>query len=96
METSYHKKTSPHPSSKYAKPYPPSYRAKKRSCEHYEITQSESLGMSGNFWAREYCDKVLRDEKQVDKTIHYILSNPIKANLIDAKERVFHNTDFRW
>jgi len=55
---------------------------------------NESLNMRGSFWAREYYDKVLRDEKQIDKTIRYILNNPVKANLSDAKERVFCNTDF--
>ena len=55
---------------------------------------NESLNMSGSFWAREYYDKVLRDEKQVDKTIRYVLNNPVKANLSDAQERVFYNTDF--
>ena len=55
---------------------------------------NESLNMSGSFWAREYYDKVLRDEEQVDKTIRYILDNPVKANLSDVKERVFRNTDF--
>ena len=54
---------------------------------------NESLNMSGTFWAREYYDKVLRDEKQIDKTIRYILNNPVKANLSDAEERVFCNTE---
>jgi REP element-mobilizing transposase RayT len=50
---------------------------------------NESLNLSGKFWAREYYDKVIRDEKQFNITIEYILNNPIKANLKDAKDRVY-------
>ncbi len=50
---------------------------------------NESLKMNGSFWAREYYDKVLRNDKQINNTIRYIINNPIKANLNDAKERIF-------
>jgi REP element-mobilizing transposase RayT len=52
-------------------------------------TLNELLEMSGNFWAREYYDKVIRNEKHLLQTIEYILHNPIKAGLKDAENRVW-------
>ena len=50
---------------------------------------NESLGIKGKFWAREYYDKIIKNEKQFNITIDYIMNNPIKANLKDAKNRVY-------
>jgi len=50
---------------------------------------NESLNIKGKFWAREYYDKIIRDEKQFFLTIEYILNNPIKADLQDSESRVY-------
>ena len=51
---------------------------------------NESLNKKGKFWAREYYDKIIKDEKQLKVVMEYILNNPIKANLDDAKDRVYN------
>ena len=58
------------------------------------ININKLLDKKGRFWAREYYDRVVRDEKQFYNTIEYILNNPIKVNLIDSENRVYCNTDF--
>jgi REP element-mobilizing transposase RayT len=50
---------------------------------------NEILGFCGKFWAREYYDKVIRDEKHLWKTVEYILNNSIKAGLVDSDLRVW-------
>jgi REP element-mobilizing transposase RayT len=50
---------------------------------------NESLNLNGKFWAREYYDKVIRNDKQFNITVEYILNNPTKANLKDANDRVY-------
>jgi REP element-mobilizing transposase RayT len=47
------------------------------------------LNLCGTFWAREYYDKVIRNQKQFDTTVEYILNNPRKANLQDSEYRVY-------
>ncbi|MBX7131272.1 MAG: DEAD/DEAH box helicase [Fimbriimonadaceae bacterium] len=39
------------------------------------------LGRSGEFWAREYYDHLIRDEEELDKAVEYTLSNPAAAGL---------------
>jgi REP element-mobilizing transposase RayT len=51
---------------------------------------NESLNKKGRFWAREYYDKIVKDEKQFKVVMEYILNNPVKANLNDAKDRIYN------
>jgi len=51
---------------------------------------NELLELNGSFWAREYYDKVIRDEKHLNQTIEYILNNPLKAGLEDSEYRVWN------
>jgi REP element-mobilizing transposase RayT len=44
------------------------------------------LNRSGEFWAREYYDRYIRDEKHLAQTIKYIEQNPVKAGLVDLAE----------
>jgi REP element-mobilizing transposase RayT len=44
---------------------------------------NELLGRRGRFWAREYFDRILRDEQDHAETIGYVLANPEKAGLRD-------------
>jgi len=41
------------------------------------------LARSGEFWAREYYDRCIRDEKELLRTVRYVLQNPAKAGLVD-------------
>ena len=40
------------------------------------------LGRGGSFWQHESYDHAVRDEQELDKTILYILNNPVKAGLV--------------
>ena len=55
---------------------------------------NKKLGIDGTFWAKEYYDKVIRDEKQYIKSVEYVLNNPVKAGLEDAEKRIYRNTGF--
>lgn len=39
------------------------------------------LGRSGNFWQRDYFDRLVRDEKHFVNCVRYIRRNPQKARL---------------
>jgi REP element-mobilizing transposase RayT len=39
------------------------------------------LRRSGNFWQREYYDHLIRDERDLQRCIRYVLDNPKKAGL---------------
>ena len=47
------------------------------------------LGRTGGFWEHESFDHVVRQGK-FDKTVRYVLNNPVKAGLVDYWE------DWRW
>ena len=53
------------------------------------FTSSEAnkmLGRKGRFWQKEYFDRYIRNARQFVKTVAYIESNPVKANLCDKPE----------
>lgn len=41
-----------------------------------------ALKRSGGFWQHESYDHVVRDEQELERTILYILNNPVKAGLV--------------
>ncbi|MGH9765501.1 MAG: hypothetical protein ACREDR_27685, partial [Blastocatellia bacterium] len=41
-----------------------------------------ALGRTGAFWQHESFDRVIRDEDEFDRTIRYVLNNPVKAGLV--------------
>jgi len=43
---------------------------------------NELLGRTGVFWQREYYDRIIRDEEDLERTIEYVLENPEKAGLV--------------
>lgn len=53
------------------------------------IELNKSLGKTGKFWQSDYFDKVIRDEKHYGLVYEYILNNPVKVGLEDAKKRVY-------
>ena len=42
---------------------------------------NQTLGQRGRFWQREYYDRLIRDEEELDRAIQYVLENPVKAGL---------------
>jgi REP element-mobilizing transposase RayT len=48
------------------------------------------LKRSGSFWQDESYDHVIRDEAELERTIKYILYNPVKANLVQEQR------DWKW
>jgi len=45
------------------------------------------LGREGQFWQDESYDHVVRDEKEYERIVWYILNNPGKAGLVDSWEK---------
>jgi putative transposase len=45
------------------------------------------LGREGQFWQHENYDHVVRDDKEFERIIWYILNNPVKAGLVDSWEK---------
>ncbi len=43
---------------------------------------NQFLGRSGAFWQQESYDHVVRDGKELERIVRYILNNPVKAGLV--------------
>ena len=41
-----------------------------------------ALGRRGAFWQHESFDRAIRDEEEFDRTVRYVLDNPVKAGLV--------------
>lgn len=41
------------------------------------------LGMKGRFWQKESYDHYIRNDREMDNVINYILQNPVKAGLVE-------------
>ena len=46
-------------------------------------------GTKGQIWAKDYFDKLVRNEKHFSQVYEYIKYNAVKANLGDADERFY-------
>lgn len=44
------------------------------------------LQRSGSFWQAESFDRLIRNDKELEKTISYTLNNPVKAGLVNRWE----------
>jgi putative transposase len=40
------------------------------------------LKHTGSFWQHESYDHVVRDDQELERTLRYILTNPVKAGLV--------------
>lgn len=47
---------------------------------------NQVLGRSGAFWASESYDHVVRNEKELERIVAYIINNPVKAGLVEDAE----------
>ena len=43
------------------------------------------LGKTGQFWEREYFDRLIRNADELERTVRYVVENPMKAGLKDWK-----------
>jgi REP element-mobilizing transposase RayT len=43
---------------------------------------NELLGRTGSFWQREYYDRLIRDDAELDRAVRYVLNNPENAGLV--------------
>jgi len=46
-----------------------------------------ALGRQGSFWQDESYDHVIRDDSELERTIWYVLENPVNAGLVDSWEK---------
>jgi REP element-mobilizing transposase RayT len=42
---------------------------------------NQALGRKGQFWQREYYDRLIRNGDELDRAIRYVVENPAKAGL---------------
>jgi putative transposase len=48
---------------------------------------NRALHRQGAFWQDESYDHVIRDEKELEQTIEYVLNNPVNAGLVQSWEQ---------
>ncbi len=53
------------------------------------IEINRRLNRKGKFWASDYFDKAIRDEKHFGIVYEYIKNNPMKAGIVGGQERFF-------
>jgi hypothetical protein len=51
---------------------------------------NQKLGRKGPLWARDYFDRYMRSEQDLDNKIDYLLQNPVQAGLVN------HWRDWPW
>lgn len=44
------------------------------------------LDRTGPFWQHESYDHYVRDQAELERIIHYVINNPVKAGLVDDRE----------
>jgi REP element-mobilizing transposase RayT len=54
---------------------------------------NKELNKKGQFWANNYYDKMIRDERHFEIVYRYIKNNAIKANLKDSEKRFYSKYD---
>jgi putative transposase len=71
----------------------PTYNAKPmfrilQSLKRHTARKSNAiLKRSGAFWQDESYDHVIRDDNELERTISYVLNNPVKARLVQSWEQ---------
>ena len=59
-----------------------------KSIKGYSARESNKiLSRRGTFWQDESYDHIVRDEKELERIIYYVLNNPVKAGLVDDWEK---------
>jgi len=65
----------------------PLYRVLQSLKRHTARKCNLALGREGSFWQDETYDHVVRDESELERTIWYVLENPVKAGFVDSWEK---------
>lgn len=52
---------------------------------HSARAANRLLGRSGALWEREYYDRLIRREGELDRAVEYVVRNPEKAGLVNWK-----------
>ncbi len=68
----------------------PLYRILQKLKSYTAIQANNILNRSGVFWHHESYDHVVRDGKELERIIWYVLENPVKAGLCKSWE------DWKW
>lgn len=45
-----------------------------------------AAGFGGKLWQRSFYDHVIRDQEDLERTIRYVLENPVKSGLVETAE----------
>jgi putative transposase len=53
------------------------------------------LHKQGDFWAREYFDRFIRDAEHYEHSVYYIHNNPVKAGLVSRPEEWPYSSAYR-
>ena len=53
------------------------------------------LGTTGQFWEREYFDRLIRNAAELERTVRYVVENPVKAGLKDWRWVWVRDAGFR-
>lgn len=48
---------------------------------------NEIIGQKGAFWQHESYDHVVRNGKELERIIDYVLHNPVKAGKVSSREQ---------
>ena len=57
---------------------------------------SRLLDRTGRFWAREYFDRIVRNDNDLRRTVAYIEANPVKVGLCKSTEEWPFSSASRW
>ncbi|MBI3788587.1 MAG: transposase [Ignavibacteriales bacterium] len=68
----------------------PLYKALQSLKRYTALKANKILQRSGAFWQHESYDHVVRDGNELEKIIHYVLKNPVKAGLVK------HPSKWKW
>jgi len=56
------------------------------SLKSYTAKESNRImGRTGTFWQREYYDRLIRDDAELERAVHYVRANPQMAGLVEWK-----------
>jgi putative transposase len=48
---------------------------------------NKNLNRSGAFWQKESYDHIVRNYEELNRIINYVVMNPVKAELVDNREK---------
>ncbi|MCL5266785.1 MAG: hypothetical protein M1469_01620 [Bacteroidetes bacterium] len=67
--------------------YKPLFRVMQSLKRHTATRSNLILDRSGAFWQDESYDHIVRNADELDRTIRYVLNNPVKSGLVESWEQ---------